>query len=93
MHPADAPAFQALRAQMENEWTPQMMRVLDIDTSALPVLWDADFLYGPRTASGDDTYVLCEINVSSVIPFPEQVPVAVARIVLARLQAAQQRTG
>ena len=37
---------------------------------SLPVLWDADFLYGPRTASGDDTYVLCEINVSSVIPFP-----------------------
>jgi hypothetical protein len=52
-------------------------------------LWDADFLYGPRTASGDDTYVLCEINVSSVIPFPEQAPAAVARLVLARLQALQ----
>ena len=39
---------------------------------SLPVLWDADFLYGPRTASGDDTYVLCEINVSSVIPFPDR---------------------
>jgi hypothetical protein len=78
---------------METEWTPQMMRVLDIGTISLPVLWHADFLSGPRTASGDDTYVLCEINESSVIPFPEQAPSAVARVVLARLQAAQQRTG
>jgi hypothetical protein len=92
MHPADAPTFQALRAQMENEWTPQMIGALDVDSSSLPVLWDADFLYGPRTASGDDTYVLCEINVSSVIPFPGQVPSAVARVVLARLRAAQRHT-
>jgi hypothetical protein len=93
MHPADAPSFQALRAKMETEWTPQMMRVLDIDAESLPVLWDADFLYGPRTASGDDTYVLCEINVSEVMPFPEQASTPVARALLARLQAAQQCTG
>jgi len=37
--------------------------------------------------------VLCEINVSSVIPFPEQAPAAVARTVWARLQAVQQRAG
>jgi hypothetical protein len=68
-----------------------MMRVLGIDASSLPVLWDADFLYGPRTMGGDDTYVLCEINVSSVIPFPEQVPAAVARLTLSRLQTWRQR--
>ena len=89
MHPADAPQFQALRTKMEAEWTPQMMRVLDIDAGSLPVLWDADFLYGPPAASGDDTYVLCEINVSSVIPFPEQAAVAVARLVHTRLQASK----
>jgi hypothetical protein len=93
MHPADAPAFQTLRAKMETQWTPQMMRVLDLDEGSLPALWDADFLYGPRTASGEDTYVLCEINVSEVMPFPDQAPAAVARTVLARLQAAQQCTG
>jgi hypothetical protein len=93
MHPADALQFQALRTRMESEWTPQMMRVLDIDTLSLPVLWDADFLYGPRTATGDDSYVLCEINVSSVIPFPETAPAEVARLVLARLQAARRRRG
>jgi hypothetical protein len=85
MHPASAPAFQALRAKMESEWTPQMMQVLDIDAEALPIIWDADFLYGPPTASGDDTYVLCEINVSSVFPFPDQAPSAIAQLAVARL--------
>jgi hypothetical protein len=84
MHPASAPAFQALRAKMETEWVPQMMRLLDIDAELLPIIWDADFLYGPRTASGEDTYVLCEINVSSVFPIPEQAPSEIGRRALAR---------
>jgi hypothetical protein len=85
MHPASAPAFGALRTKMEAEWTPQMMRVLGIDAESLPIIWDADFLYGPRDHSGKDTYVLCEINVSSVFPFPEQAPEAIARLAMARL--------
>jgi hypothetical protein len=89
MHPAEAPAFQALRTKMESEWTPQMMRLLGIDADSLPVVWDADFLYGPPTASGKDTYVLCEINVSSVSPFPAQAPAEVARLALVRLQASK----
>jgi hypothetical protein len=85
MHPASAPTFQALRAKMESEWMPQMMRLLDIDAESLPVIWDADFLYGPRDHSGKDTYVLCEINVSSVFPFPEGAPEEIVRLSLARL--------
>jgi Domain of unknown function (DUF6815) len=85
MHPAAAAAFQTLRTRMELEWTPQMMQLLDINAESLPIIWDADFLYGPRTASGEDTYVLCEINVSSVFPFPEQAPPEIARRTLARL--------
>jgi hypothetical protein len=84
MHPASATEFQALRTKMESEWTPQMMQLLDIDAGSLPIIWDADFLYGPRDASGEDTYVLCEINVSSVFPFPEQTPSEVARLARAR---------
>ncbi len=87
MHPASAAPFQALRAKMENEWTPQMMAVLGIDPAALPIIWDADFLYGPRTADGQDTYVLCEINVSSVFAIPDDAPAAIARLALQRLQA------
>ena len=52
MHGADAAPFQALRAKMEAEWTPQMMKILDIDKASLPIIWDADFLYGPRTPIG-----------------------------------------
>jgi hypothetical protein len=84
MHPAAAPEFHALRTKMESEWTPQMMQLLDIDAGSLPIIWDADFLYGPRDATGQDTYVLCEINVSSVFPFPEQAVSEIARLARAR---------
>jgi hypothetical protein len=86
MHPASAAPFQALREKMETEWTPQMMDVLGLDAASLPIIWDADFLYGPRTASGEDTYVLCEINVSSVFAIPDQAPAAIARLTLAALR-------
>jgi hypothetical protein len=89
MHGADSAPFQALRAKMEEEWTPQMMAVLGIDVPSLPIIWDADFLYGPRTASGDDTYVLCEINVSSVFAIPDQATAAIARLALSRLRRAR----
>jgi hypothetical protein len=87
MHGADAEPFQLLRAKMEAEWTPQMMEVLGIDAASLPIIWDADFLYGPRTASGEDSYVLCEINVSSVFAIPDQAPAAIARLALRRSDA------
>jgi hypothetical protein len=88
MHGPDAAPFQALRAKMETEWTPQMMQVLDIAPAALPVIWDADFLYGPPGPSGEDTYVLCEINVSSVFAIPDEAPAAIARLALRRLRDA-----
>ena len=78
-----------LRAKMEAEWTPQMMAVLGIDDASLPIIWDADFLYGPRSASGEDSYVLCEINISSVFAIPDQAPAAIARLALDRLRAAR----
>lgn len=89
MHGADAEPFQALKAKMETEWTPQMMRLLDIDAASLPIIWDADFLYGPRTASGEDTYFLCEINVSSVFAIPDQAAAAIAQLALRNLQRTQ----
>ena len=87
MYGPDAEPFQRLRAKMEAEWTPQMMEVLGIDKGSLPIIWDADFLYGPRTRSGEDSYVLCEINVSSVFAIPNQAPAAIAQLVLRRLRS------
>ena len=78
MSEADVPEYRVLRALLEREWVPEMCRVLGITDNELPVLWDGDFLYGPRTQSGADTYMLCEINVSSVLPFPPGAPAKVA---------------
>jgi len=90
MHGPDAAPFQALRHKMETEWTPQMMEVLGIEADALPIIWDADFLFGPRTDAGEDTYVLCEINVSSVFAIPDEAPAAIARLTLARCRDRQE---
>jgi hypothetical protein len=84
MHGPEAVPFQILRMKMESEWIQQMMQVLEIDAASLPIVWDADFLYGPRKATGEDTYVLCEINVSSVFAIPDQAPAAIARLALDR---------
>ena len=84
MHAKSAPAFQRLRTLMEVDWIPAMARLLDIDQRDLPIIWDADFLYGPRTDAGEDTYALCEINVSSVFPIPDQASEEIARLVEAR---------
>ena len=68
--PSTRPDFQPLKVKLEREWVDDLCKAVGLEKSQLPVLWDADFLYGPKTADGADTYVLCEINVSSVFPFP-----------------------
>jgi hypothetical protein len=80
----DAPAYQGLRDRMQTEWVPQMTDILGIERHSLPVIWDADFLYGPKAASGADAYVLCEINVSAVWPFPPMAAGTVAAAAVAR---------
>jgi hypothetical protein len=87
MHGPAAPPFQVLRNTMEREWVPAMQRLLEIDTAQLPALWDADFLYGPKTADGADSYVLCEINVSAVAPFPDSAAPKVARVAARAIRA------
>jgi len=82
----DDPRFQRLRRLMETEWTPGLVRTLGLAPDDLPVVWDADFLLGPKDATGDDSYVLCEINVSSVFPMPEEAPAALASVLRDRLR-------
>nr|QQZ52062.1 Cj0069 family protein [Phenylobacterium glaciei] len=81
----DDPRFQRLRAMMERDWTPGLARRLDIEPDDLPVIWDADFLLGPKSTAGEDSYVLCEINVSAVFPIPDEAPDALAATTLKRL--------
>jgi hypothetical protein len=87
--PASAAAYSPLRVAMESEWVPQLRRTVDLDTHSLPVIWDADFLYGPKDASGADTYVLCEINASSTFAFPEHAMPTVAQAAISRIKAAK----
>ncbi|RZN11469.1 hypothetical protein CWO91_08525 [Bradyrhizobium genosp. SA-3] len=81
------PRFQGLRRLMEDEWTPQLTSLLDIPRSDLPMIWDADFMLGQPCSDGSDSYVLGEINVSSVFPIPDDAPAEIARRVADRLQA------
>ena len=72
---------------MENEWTPQLTSLLDISKRDLPMIWDADFMLGPSGDDGTDSYVLGEINVSSVFPIPDEAPAETARRVVEMLQS------
>ena len=87
-HPPDLPHLQGLKERLENEWVPQLERTLDIRREELPLLWDCDFLHGAPTREGDERYVLCEINVSSVAPFPDS---AIEPLVLAALSRIERK--
>ena len=71
---------------MEDEWTPQLTSLLNIPQRDLPMIWDADFMLGQRGADGNDSYVLGEINASSVFPIPDEAPAEIARRVADRLR-------
>jgi hypothetical protein len=88
---ATASKFAALRRNMEDDWTPRLQRLLHIETGDLPLLWDADFLYGARTLQGLDTHVLCEVNVSCVIPYPLDAVGVIAEAAKQRIVGARER--
>ena len=79
--------FQRLRRLMEDEWTAQLISLLDMAPRDLPMIWDADFMLGPKGADGTDSYVLGEINVSSVFPIPDGAPAEIAGRVADRLRS------
>jgi hypothetical protein len=81
------PRFQRVRRLMEDEWTPQLTSLLNIARRDLPIIWDADFMLGPPGADGKDSYVLGEINVSSVFPIPDEAPTEIAHRVADRLRS------
>ena len=90
-HPPTRPEFQALKHKLEQEWVPALQHLLDIETESLPILLDCDFLLGPKDESGEDTYVLCEINLSSVAPYPESAVHYIVNATAARVHSTRQR--
>jgi len=83
--PPSTERYQPLRRRIENEWVEELRQLVGLRREELPVIWDADFFYGPKDGSGRDTYVLCEINASSTFAFPEFAMPAVAEAALARI--------
>lgn len=82
-HGVDTPAFQALRRQLEGGWITALRERAGLSRDRLPLLWDCDFLHGDAPGA----FVLCEINVSSVSPFP---PSSIAPLVDAALRRMRQ---
>jgi hypothetical protein len=68
---SDDARFQGLRRRLETQWVAMLCESTGTPPAELPLLWDADFLLGERAGGTDERYVLCEINVSSVSPFPD----------------------
>lgn len=86
--PPDTPEFQVIKQKMEMQWLNELLTTLDLDARQLPVLWDADFIPGASAEPGD--YVLCEINASSVHPYPETIPALLAAEVFRTLSSRSQ---
>ena len=77
--------FQRLRRQLEGDWIPRLTDLLGLEPDELPVIWDADFLLGPKDDAGEDTYVRCESTASAVSPIPNEAHDALAATMLRRL--------
>jgi len=69
-HDAELAPYQGLRHLLETQWVEQLRSRVGLPRGQLPLLWDCDFLRGDPGAEGAERFVLCEINASSVAPFP-----------------------
>lgn len=86
-HPPNLAQAQGLRLQLELEWMPQLQQALSLSRDDLPLLWDCDFLFADSADGAADRYALCEINVSSVAPFPDSAIEPLVTATIARLEA------
>jgi hypothetical protein len=69
-HGPELEPFQRLRRKLESWWVQLLCECVGLGRDKLPLLWDCDFLLGEPGPGGEERFVLCEINVSSVSPFP-----------------------
>jgi len=86
-HGPELAPFQDLRQHLESSWITQLRECVGLPARHLPLLWDCDFLLGESGAAEPQRYVLCEINVSSVSPFPPSCVAPLVNAVVQRLTA------
>jgi hypothetical protein len=87
-HGPELPAFQSLKRQLESGWVEQLRAQVGLAREQLPLLWDCDFMLGDAAPGDAQRFVLCEVNVSSVSPFPPSSVVPLVAAVKAKLAAA-----
>ena len=87
----DTAEHAALGKLASDELVPALQARLDIATDQLPVIWDADFLFGARRGA-EEHYVLCEVNVSAVLPFPLVASETIAATTTRMLKMARMRS-
>ena len=86
-HGPDMPQFQALKQLLESQWIALLHQRVGVARGQLPLLWDCDFLLGETAPGETSRFVLCEINVSSVSPFPPSLIGPLVRAVRLRLDS------
>jgi hypothetical protein len=84
-HGPDAPAFQPLKRLLESRWIALLRERVGLSRQQLPLLWDCDFMLGEPRLDNEPGFVLCEVNVSSVSPFPPSSIAPLVDAVKARL--------
>src|SRR5262249_22149522 len=53
-YPPTRADFRRLKDRLEREWLDQLCGIVGVEKAQLPILWDADFLYGEKDADGAD---------------------------------------
>lgn len=87
-HGPDVSAFQPLKQRLESGWIEQLRERVGLERAQLPLLWDCDFMLADSAPGEADRFVLCEINVSSVSPFPPSSIAPLVQAVKSRLACA-----
>jgi hypothetical protein len=87
-HGPDQPDFQGLKKMLEEQWIDLLRERVGLARKQLPLLWDCDFMFGESAPGEANRFVLCEINVSSVSPFPPSSIEPLVKAVKARCAAA-----
>ncbi len=86
-HGPELPEFQSLKQRLESGWIERLRERVGLSREQLPLLWDCDFMLGEAAPGEAQRYVLCEVNVSSVSPFPPSSIAPLVEAVMAKLGA------
>lgn len=92
-HGPELPQLQALKQQLEVNWITLLRERVGLPRGQLPLLWDCDFMFGEPAAAERERFVLCEVNVSSVSPFPPSSIEPLVAATKARLAGVRDATG